>query len=71
MRTDSKYLVALAKQVRKPVIQLPVLLGQPPKIQDNNQSMALGAINEANESHLRGEIKPNGKSRKRRTNRKN
>jgi hypothetical protein len=51
MRTDSKYLVALAKQVRQPVIQLPVLLGQPPKIQDNNQSMALGAINEANESH--------------------
>ena len=69
MCTDSKYLLALAKQVRKPVIQLPVLLGQPPKIQDNNQSMALGAINEANESNLRGEIKPNGKSRKRRTHR--
>jgi hypothetical protein len=70
MPTDSKYLVALAKQVRQPVIQLPVLLGQPPKIQDNNQSMALGAINEANESHLRGKIKPNGKNRKWRTDRK-
>ena len=69
MRTDSKYLVALAKQVRKPVIQLPVLLGQPPKIQDNNQSMALGAINEANEYHLRSKVKPNGKSRQRRTDR--
>jgi hypothetical protein len=69
MQTDSKYLVALAKQVRQPVIQLPVLLGQPPKIQDNNQSMALGAINEANESNLRSKVKPNGKIRKRRTNR--
>jgi hypothetical protein len=66
MQTDSKYLLALAKQVRKPVIQLPVLLGQPPKIQDNNQSMALGAINE-NESDLRSKIEPHGKIRKRRT----
>jgi hypothetical protein len=69
MQTDTKYLVALAKQVRKPVLQLPVLLGQPPKIQDNNQSMALGAINEANESHLRSKIKPVGKILKRRTHR--
>ena len=71
MCTDSKYLLALAKQVRKPVIQLPVLLGQPPKIQDNNQSMALGAINEANEYHLRSKIKPVGKILKRRTHREN
>jgi hypothetical protein len=69
MQTDTKYLVALAKQVRQPVIQLPILLGRPPKIQDNNQSMALGAINEANEFNLRGKAKPNGKSRKRRTDR--
>jgi hypothetical protein len=69
MQTDTKYLVALAKQVCKPVLQLPVLLGQPPKIQDNNQSMALGVINEANESHLRSKIKPVGKILKRRTHR--
>jgi hypothetical protein len=67
MQIDTKYLVALAKQVRKPVIQLPILLKQPPKIQDNNQSMALGAINEANEFNLRSSIKPDGKSRKWRT----
>jgi hypothetical protein len=56
MHTDRQYLVALAKQVKRPV-QLPVLLGQPPKIQDNNQSVALGAINEDIESYLRSQAK--------------
>jgi hypothetical protein len=70
MRTDTKYLVALAKQVIRPPKQLPVLLGQPPKIQDNNQSIALGAINEATDSYLRSETQPVRKGRKRRTDRK-
>ena len=70
MRTDSKYLVALAKQVIRPEIPLPVLHGQPPKIQDNNQSIALGAINEANQSNLRSETQPVRKGRKRRADRK-
>jgi hypothetical protein len=70
MRTDSKYLVALAKMVKRPDTPLPVLQGQPPKIQDNNQSIALGAINEANHSSLRSETEPVRKGRKRRTDRK-
>ena len=70
MRTDTKYLVALAKQVIRPEIPLPVLEGQPPKIQDNNQSIALGAINEATSCHLRSETKPVLKGLKRRTDRK-
>jgi hypothetical protein len=70
MRTDSKYLVALAKQVVRPSIHLPVSQGQSPKIQDNNQSIALGAINEATESHLRSKAEPVRKGRKRRTDRK-
>jgi hypothetical protein len=56
MHTDTQYLVALAKQVKRPK-KLPVLLGQPPKIQDNNQSIALGAINEDIESYLRSQAK--------------
>jgi hypothetical protein len=64
MHTDRQYLVALAKQVKRPV-QLPVLLGQRPKIQDNNQSVALGAINEDIESYLRSQAKSQRKGHER------
>jgi hypothetical protein len=67
MRTDTQYLLALAKQVKRPTKQLPVLLGQPPKIQDNNQSIALGAINEDIESNLRSQVKSKRESQQRRT----
>jgi hypothetical protein len=66
MRTDTQYLVALAKQVKRPK-QLPVLFGQPPKIQDNNQSIALGAINEDIESYLRSQAESQRKSQQRPT----
>ena len=66
MYTDTQYLVALAKQVKRPK-QLPVLLGQRPKIQDNNQSIALGAINEDIESYLRSQAELERESLERRT----
>jgi hypothetical protein len=65
MQTDTQYLVALHKQVKRPK-QLPVLLGQRPKIQDNNQSIALGAINEDIESNLRSQAESQRESRQRR-----
>jgi hypothetical protein len=67
MRTDTQYLLALANQVKRPTKQLPVLLGQSPKIQDNNQSIALGAINEDIEFNLRSQAKPERKSQQRAT----
>jgi hypothetical protein len=66
MHTDTQYLVALAKQVKRPK-KLPVLLGQRPKIQDNNQSIALGAINEDIESYLRSQAELEREIAQRRT----
>ena len=66
MTSDTKYLVVLAKQVKRPKIMLPFIEGHTPKIQDNDQSIALGAINETNPTHLRSQAQPIGKIRKRR-----
>jgi hypothetical protein len=63
MNSDTKYLVVLAKQVKQPKIKLPFIEGHTPKIQDNDQSIALGAINETNPTRLRSQTQPNGKIR--------
>lgn len=55
MYTNLKYLAVSAKQVKKPKKHLPALFRKPSRIQDNNQSIALGAINEDIESNLRSQ----------------
>jgi hypothetical protein len=63
---NTKYLAALAQMVRKP--QVPVLLQRAaPKIQDNNQAIDLGVINEESPVGVRSATKTDRKGRKRRT----
>ena len=64
MNNTKKILRVLTSQIKVASVKLPQITEKTPIIQDNNQSIHNGVINEANiESNLRGQSQPKKRGR--------
>jgi hypothetical protein len=62
MRLAHKIVAIMASQIVKPNVKLPLNSDKPHKIQDDNQSVKFGVINEKSDASLRS-ASPTGKKR--------
>ena len=64
MNNTKKIIRVLTSQIKVASVKLPQITEKTPIIQDNNQSIHNGVINDANiESNLRGQSQPKPKKR--------